>query len=363
MADYTSRHSGPNIDQGVQIALDWDPAIIGCKRVTSSMSAPLDMDTFFEPGSWIVDYYTNGPLNLLNYTPLPFSVAETYDGSTLSMVTQTVNVDQVKAYRNYTVATGTWTDWIEQGLPKVVVSTGTASNIVVTDSTVGVANLSEMTVQLNQTLNENATITVNGKGPYAILMPDGIGIAGGIFTAGSFIKIIYSSANQSFYMIATPIPNELAETLRDYGGRITGLETKTTTLETDLASTKQQVQKNTQDIADMAGGTGFAHSVDHSTDGQAGTAWTQITFNTEGVITKGEKATGENINLSSTDATTIAEAFDNIGKVVPTNPVTANRVIISDASGKMTAGDLTTEKLARVVLFEEASTAVDDLPE
>lgn len=67
--------------------------------------------------------------------------------------------------------------------------------------------------------------------------------------------------------------------------------------------------------------------------------------------------------MSSTNTTTVAAAFDNIGKVVPTNPVTANRVIISDASGKMTAGDLTTEKLARVVLFEEASTAVDDLPE
>ena len=359
MADYQSQHTGPNIDRGVQIALDWDPTIIGCKRVESTMSAPLDLDTFLEPGSWVVDYYVNGPVRLLNYTPLPFSISETYDGATLTQVTQSVDIDQVKAYRNYTVATSTWTAWIEQGFPKIVKSTGTADNVIITDSTVNVSDLMEITVQLNATLNEGATITINGKGPYPIKMPDDSSIPGGIFNTNSFMKFIYSNDASAFYMIATPIPNELAQTLTSYGAKLTSLETAKDSMQETLDDLDERVTKNTEDIAGISGGTGFAHSVDHSQDGQANTPWTKITFNEEGVVTKGEDATASDVKMSSTDETTVAEKIESIEQTVPTEALTASRVIVTDENGKLAVSDIPSEKLGSLIFFEEAS--VEDL--
>lgn len=363
MADYTSQHTGSAIDQGVQIALEWDPAIIGCRRVTSTMSAPLNMDTFLTPGSWVVDYYTNGPLNLLNYTPLPFSVSEAYDGSTLEKVTQSVDVETVKAYRTYTVATKSWSSWVEQGFPKVVTSSGTSDNVVINDTSVGIGDLKEITIQLANTLNENAKITVNGKGPYALRMPDGKGVCGNIFKSGSFIKVIFSSSMSSFYLIATPIPNDLAETLEAYGGRIQGLEQQTASMSSTLTNLGKQVAQNTEDIDALSGGTGFAHAVDHSTDGQANKPWTKITFNAEGVIEKGEIATGSDIRVSSSDQTTIAKKFEEIANVVPdAADLDSERVVITDASGKIATAGMTKEQLGRVIIFEEGGSSATDLP-
>ena len=363
MVDYTSQHTGSAIDQGVQIALDWDPEIIGCRRVTSTMSAPLNMDTFLTPGSWVVDYYTNGPLNLLNYTPLPFSVSETYDGASLEKVTQSVDVETVKAYRTYTVATKSWSAWVEQGFPKVVTSSGTSDNIVINDASVGIGDLKEITIQLSNKLNENATITVNGKGPYALRMPDGKGVSGGVFKSGSFIKVIFSSSMSSFYLIATPIPNDLAETLETYGGRIQGLEEQTSSMTSTLSTLGKQVEQNTEDIDALTGGTSFAHAVDHSSDGQANTPWTKITFNEEGVIEKGEIATGSDIQVSDSDPTTVAEKFDEIGKVIPNAAdLESERVVITDSTGKIATAGMTTDQLLRVIIFEEGGSTVDPLP-
>lgn len=363
MADYTSSHSGQNIDRGVSIALDWDPSIIGCKRVESTMSKPLDFDTFMEKGSWIVDYFTNGPIGLLDYTPLPFSVSETYDAGTKISVTQTVDVDMVKAYRTYTVSTSTWSDWVEMGYPKIVKSSGTGSNLVLTDSSISLNDLKEMTIQLNVALNENATITANGKGPYPIKMPDGKSVPGGTFLENSFIKVIFSKEQSCFYMIATPIPNNLAAVIEDYGGRIEGLETKTETMEKDLSDTMEQVAKNTEDIKNISGGTGFAHIVDHSTDGQANKPWTKITFNNEGVVTKGENATGSDIKVSSTDNTTIDAKITELNKVVPSS-LTPYRVIVTDSTGKLIASEInSTNQLPRIIICEEyGDSGLQDVP-
>ena len=366
MADYTSQHTGSDIDQGVQIALEWDPEIIGCKRVPSSMSAPLNMDTFLTPGSWVVDYYSNGPLNLLNYTPLPFTVSESYDGATLEKVTQSVDVETVKAYRTYTVTTKKWTVWVEQGFPKIVTSTGTPDSIVINDSSVGVGDLKEITIKLSQSINENATITVNGKGPYPLRMPDGKGVSGNVFLKGSFIKVIFSSETSSFYLIATPIPNDLANTLNEYGGRLQGLEEDTTQIKENLSTLEDQVDQNTEDIRALSGGgggTSFAHAVDHSTDGQANIPWTKITFNEEGVIEKGEIATGSDIHVSATDNTTVAEKFEEIANVIPNaSDLDPERVVITDQTGKIATSEMTKDQLLRVVIFEEGGEDADDLP-
>lgn len=364
MADYTSRHTGQSIDHGVQIALDWDPKIIGCKRVESTMSAPLDLDTFFTPGFWVVDYYTNGPLNLLAYTPLPFSVSATYDGSTLEKVTQSVDVETVKAYRIYTFSTKSWGSWVEQGFPKVIKGNGTSDNIIINDSTIGISDLKEITIQLSNTLNENAKITINGKGPYLIKMPDNKSIAGNTFYAGSFIKVIFSSSANAFYLIATPIPDNLADTLEQYGGRISGLEEKTNGLEQSFTQLEDQVEKNTDAIKNLSGGEGFAHIVDHSTDGQANKPWTKITFNTEGVVTKGEVATGSDIQVSSEDSTTIATKFENISKVLPdVSELEKSHVVVTDPNGKLSTSEMSVDQFLHTILFNEDMTEVEDVPD
>ena len=363
MIDYTSQHTCPRIDQGVQIALEWDPKLIGCTRVTSTMSAPLNLDIFLNPGSWIVDYYTNGPINLLNYTPLPFSVSETYDGPNLVKVTQSVDIETVKAYRTYTVSTKTWTTWVEQGFPKIVSSSGTQDNIVVNDTTIGVSDLKEITIQLANTLNENATVTINGNGPYSLKMPDGRGVPGNVFRAGSFIKVIFSKLSNSFYLIATPIPDDLAQTLEQYGARIQGLETKTDNISSTLTDIGKQVEKNTEDIIALTEGGGFAHSVDHSSDNQANVPWTKITFNEEGVILRGEYATGEDIKVSTDDETTVAERIDEILKIIPNvENMESGKVVITDENGKIATSTMTKDQLLRVIIFEEGGETADNLP-
>ena len=208
MADYISKHSGQNIDNGVQKALDWDPNIIGCKRVTSSMSAPLDMNTFLDSGYWVVDYFINGPQNLLDFSPLPFIVSDTVINGAVVSKTQSVSINLVQAYRVYTVDTATWSDWTYSGFPKIVKATGTGSELIVTDSSINLVDMADFTIQVPATVENNAVLTVNELGPYPIKTPDGENMIRDLFVAGSFMTLIYNAQQKVFYTFSAKINSE-----------------------------------------------------------------------------------------------------------------------------------------------------------
>ena len=89
MADYVSQWSGPLIDTGINLALNG----IGCKKYPdATLDRPLDLNKLHDQiqlssgesisanGSWLVDFYINGPvldlssINSTNYTPIQIDV-------------------------------------------------------------------------------------------------------------------------------------------------------------------------------------------------------------------------------------------------------------------------------------------------
>ena len=316
MADYHSRHNGSTIDRGIDIALTWDPSIIGCVKLESNMSAPVDLNTFKAPGSWMVDFYTNGPVALLNYTPLPFTVAETRVGPTLESVTQTVDVNLVKAYRVFTVSTGQWSEWMESGPQKAVRVGGTPSVIEINDPKVQISDMMEINLQLSNTLNSNATVMVNGAGPYKLWMPNETGVPANTFKKESYIKIIFSQVKNAFFLIATPIPEGINE-------KIEGLITSQAAQDEKIAAAEKEISK-----INSHGIEGMASAVEHLPNGSNGapnTPYTKITFNNQGVIVGASNATGDDIAMSVSDHRTVsnrlAAAVYLDDTSIPTDPL------------------------------------------
>ena len=130
-------------------------------------------------------------------------------------------------------------------------------------------------------------------------------------------------------------------------------------------SKKSQTPTSSEnDISLMAinpDGVGFAHIVEHGPD-SADHPWTKITYNSEGVITKGEIATAEDIPMASDDPTTVKEKFDMINKIVPTEEMTANRMLITDDTGKVIPSSITTAQMNAMLFFEDAYVSLPDLP-
>ena len=129
MADYISQWTGPLIDTGIDLALNG----IGCKKYPDcSLDRPLDLnklhdtirlstgETINANGSWLVDFYINGPvidlssINTTNYTPVQIDVYVANNYTYQSLI-----ADGVFYYRYAPIGEDVTMDWLMIAYPRL----------------------------------------------------------------------------------------------------------------------------------------------------------------------------------------------------------------------------------------------------
>lgn len=198
MADYRTSYSGPEIDEAIGKALAFDPDSIGCVKVESQKNAPYDINTSIVPGSYQADYITNGPVGIGDISPINFDVFKSSDSSNV-VLTQVINLSSGTATRTSTDGGSNWSDWVIATEPAFLETTGDLSDGVcvqykVSSPSAVVADKSQFTLKLHAPCGDNATLSVNGSDPYAIVNSMGNSLSKGDYIAGSYIDLYFSGA-------------------------------------------------------------------------------------------------------------------------------------------------------------------------
>lgn len=283
MADYVSRWTGPNIDLGIDNALNG----IGCKKFTeATLDRPLDLNKFHGKistqsgevdanGTWVVEYYINGPvlnltsLNTVNYTPIQIDVY-TMDGYTF----QSICVDGVYYWRNSPIGQDFTTEWEAIAYPRMENDiSDDPSSIHIVDPRVVIYDKLYLIIKLNTDISDGATLKINDENPIQILMGDGEAISSGV-KKDSFISVVFNKSKNSFYII---------------GGN------GSKTIEGDVG----ELDKKKADKASPPITTNVNKPM------------TKVTVNSQGIVTKVEQATTSDILHNDEDLKTFLDSLES----------------------------------------------------
>lgn len=196
MADYRTQYSGPEIDEAIGKALNFDTDSIGCLKVESLPNSPYDINTCVKPGSYQADYITNGPVGLGDVSPINFDVYKSSDGSNV-VLTQVVKLSSSTATRTSNDAGSNWTDWVISTEPAFLETSGDLSDGVclqykVSSSSAVVADKAQFTLKLHAPCGDGSTLSVNGSQNYQIVNSMGNQLSKGDYIAGSYIDLYFS---------------------------------------------------------------------------------------------------------------------------------------------------------------------------
>lgn len=196
MADYRTQYSGPEIDEAIGKALNFDTDSIGCLKVESLPNSPYDINTCVKPGSYQADYITNGPVGLGDVSPINFDVYKSSDGSNV-VLTQVVKLSSSTATRTSNDAGSNWTDWVISTEPAFLETSGDLSDGVclqykVSSSSAVVADKAQFTLKLHAPCGDGSTLSVNGSQNYQIVNSMGNPLSKGDYIAGSYIDLYFS---------------------------------------------------------------------------------------------------------------------------------------------------------------------------
>ena len=208
MPDYISRWSGNLIDKGVDMALN----SIGCYKYPSTLDRPLDLNKLHgkiqlegdqilnATGSWLVEYYINGPIrnitstNSTNYTPVivDVSIVDNY-------TYQSIMNDGIFYYRYGQVGKDITSEWSTIAYPRLEIDVGTSGSLIkIIDPRIELIDLLFIMVKIKNDIRNNAEVKINDYSNIPIFTTDNQPIREGI-KADSIIQLIYNKTNNRFY--------------------------------------------------------------------------------------------------------------------------------------------------------------------
>ena len=265
MADYVSQWSGPHIDLGINLALNG----IGCKKYPdATIDRPLDLnilhdqiqlstgETISANGSWLVEYYINGPIlnlssiNSTNYTPIQIDV---YVANGITY--QSLMADGIYYYRYAPIGEDVNMDWLMIAYPRLENDVSQdGSQIIINDSRVSLIDLLFLIIRVKNNLQDNVTLKLNQHENIPIYTSDDQPLSEGII-AGAIIPLVYNKTLNRFYLT---------------GG-----------------SGTKWIQEGIEGKADKANPP-ISENVN--------TPMTKVTVNEQGIVTKVERATAKDID-------------------------------------------------------------------
>lgn len=278
MADYITQWTGPLIDRGINFALNG----IGCKKYPDdSLDRPLDLNKFHDQislstgdtidanGSWLVEYYINGPVvnltgtNTTNYTPIQIDVY-VMDG----IAYQSMMADGIFFYRYANIGSDFTMDWMMIAYPRFENDISTNPAIIqINDKRVSLIDMLYLIVRLNTDPADGALIKINTYAAIPIYTSDGQVFTSGT-KKGSIIPLVYNKTENRFYLIG--------------GG---GSKWIVESLETKADKAVPPITTNVN------------------------TPMTKVTVNAQGIVTKVEQATTADIKHNDQ---TLEEKLDSI---------------------------------------------------
>lgn len=264
MADYVTRWTGPLIDKGIDLALNG----IGCKKYPDcTLDRPVDLNTFHDTlttssgetldanGSWLIEFYINGPVvnlasaNSTNYTPI---ILDVYVVNNITF--QSLMADGVFYYRYAAAGSDFTMDWMMVAYPRLENDVSEdPSTIKVVDYRVELIDMLFLIVRIANDISDGATLTLNDHEPIPIYTTDGQKISSGMVN-GSILPLVYTKNDNRFYLTGGGGTKQILETL--------------------------------DKKADKA---------DPPLEENINTPMTKVTVNEQGIVTKVEQATTEDI--------------------------------------------------------------------
>lgn len=210
MADYISQWTGPLIDTGIDLALNG----IGCKKYPDcSLDRPLDLnklhdtirlstgETINANGSWLVDFYINGPvidlssINTTNYTPVQIDVYVANNYTYQSLI-----ADGVFYYRYAPIGEDVAMDWLMIAYPRLENDVSSSGEYIqINDPRVELIDLLFLIVRVKNDLQDNATLKLNQHSNIPIYTSDDQPLSEGII-AGAIIPLVYNKSSNRFYL-------------------------------------------------------------------------------------------------------------------------------------------------------------------
>lgn len=196
MPDYMLGHTGPKVDEGISKALSWDENLIGVKRIPTSLSSPQDLNELRTPGSYLLDFFINGPVNHFEFTPILVSVFESdYRLSQQTMIMTNFFVRQVESEDN-----DIWEAWRTSTGEIAAISTGTGVDLVVEAPTFVLNDMAIIYVKIHTDLLDGARLKINAEDFYPIYTLEGAPIAEGA-KEGSILALCFNADQQRWYLV------------------------------------------------------------------------------------------------------------------------------------------------------------------
>ena len=293
MADYVSQWSGPLIDTGINLALNG----IGCKKYPdATLDRPLDLNKLHDQiqlssgesisanGSWLVDFYINGPvldlssINSTNYTPIQIDV---YTANNFTY--QSLMADGVFYYRYAPIGEDLTMDWLMVAYPRLENDVSpSGAYIQVNDPRVELVDLLFLIIRVKNDIQDNATLKLNQHATIPIYTSDSQPLSEGII-AGSIIPLVYSKVENRFYLTG--------------GGGTKWIQ---------------------------VGLDGKADKADPPITTNVNKAMTKVTVNEQGIVTKVERATTSDIDH---DGSPLDELISEISQTI---------IVVGDSGIKFT---------------------------
>ncbi len=227
MANYTSSHSGPQIDEGVRRALEFSQEDVGMKVLKSSLNAPYNLNDVIEPGFYSVEYFENAPSSVSKQRPIQMQVTVQQDDSGRDILTQTLPTAGGNAFRSSKDGGSNWDDWTVTAEPAFLETTGDLSvdgtyceHYSVDSSAAIVANNAQFSLKIHAPCAASPTLAVNGKdNVYDIVDSKGVKLRQNDLIAGSYVMLYfggipwnYEHSNQDaigkFYLIGAPVVSD-----------------------------------------------------------------------------------------------------------------------------------------------------------
>ncbi len=104
MRDYISKYTGKQIDEAVDIALNFNPKHNAWVKLPSSNDSPINLDILTNPGNFSIGYFYNGSITMMKSKPINFTVME-IDGI---IIQYSLVWNQIETRK---LINGEWTQW------------------------------------------------------------------------------------------------------------------------------------------------------------------------------------------------------------------------------------------------------------